>query len=85
MENGISALRLICGSTDLDTFKTRLEQMVSEIKALPKNPGVDEIFMPGEIEQRRRAGRKADGIELVEVVYNELKSLGEKYGVEFTL
>ena len=71
--------------TDLDTFKTRLEQMVSEIKALPKNPGVDEIFMPGEIEQRRRAGRKADGIELVEVVYDELKALGEKYGVEFTL
>ena len=69
----------------LDVFKTRLEQMKSEIKALPTNPGVSEIFMPGEIEQRRRTQRKAEGIELSDVVYEELRGLGEKYGTEFTI
>jgi len=66
---------------DVDVFKDRIEQMVSEIKALPKNPGVDEIFLPGEIEQRRRVQRKADGLELSAIVYEELKGLGEKYKV----
>ena len=69
----------------LDEFKTRVEQMIGEIKALPKNPGVDEIFMPGEIEQRRRKERKSEGVPLSAVVYEELKALGTQYGVAFTL
>lgn len=71
--------------TDLETFKTRVEQMRSEIKALPKNEGVSEIFLPGEIEQRRREERKKNGIALSDVVYEELKGLGEAYGVAFPL
>jgi LDH2 family malate/lactate/ureidoglycolate dehydrogenase len=69
---------------DVDMFKTRIGQMVSEIKALPKNPGIAEIFMPGEIEQRLRDERTANGLELSAIVYQELKDLGEKYGVPFT-
>jgi LDH2 family malate/lactate/ureidoglycolate dehydrogenase len=71
--------------TDLETFKTRLAQMIRDIKALPKNEGVSEIFLPGEIEQRRRAERKANGIPVEDVVYGELRDLGKKYGVEFDL
>jgi LDH2 family malate/lactate/ureidoglycolate dehydrogenase len=59
--------------------------MVSDIKALPRNEGVSEIFLPGEIEQRRRAERKADGIPVEDVVYEELRELGRKYGVGFGL
>ena len=70
---------------DIDVFKNRIEQMVSEIKALPKNPGTEEIFLPGEIEQRRRIQRKADGLELSGIVYEELKGLGEKYSVPFSI
>jgi LDH2 family malate/lactate/ureidoglycolate dehydrogenase len=59
--------------------------MISEIKALPKNPGVEELFVPGEIEQRRRKERKEKGIEISDVVYQELKGLGKKYNVSFYL
>jgi LDH2 family malate/lactate/ureidoglycolate dehydrogenase len=71
--------------TDLDVFKKRIGQMICDIKALPKNEGVSEIFLPGEIEQRRRAERKANGIPVEDVVYEELRALGQKYGVEFSL
>ena len=71
--------------TDLETFKKRLGQMIAEIKALPKNEGVTELFMPGEIESRRRAERKANGIPMEDVVYEELRELGKVYNVEFTL
>jgi LDH2 family malate/lactate/ureidoglycolate dehydrogenase len=69
----------------LETFKEKVEQIKGDIKALPKNPGVDTIFMPGEIEWNRAAERREQGIPLSDTVYKELKQLGEKYGVRFTL
>jgi LDH2 family malate/lactate/ureidoglycolate dehydrogenase len=71
--------------TDPDAFKKRVELMIRDIKALPRNEGVSEIFLPGEIEQRRRAERTANGIPVEDVVYEELRALGQKYGVEFSL
>jgi LDH2 family malate/lactate/ureidoglycolate dehydrogenase len=71
--------------TDLEVFKKRVGQMMSDIKALPRNEGISELFLPGEIEQRRRAERKERGIPVEDVVYEELRALGQKYGVEFTL
>jgi len=71
--------------TDLENFKKRLGQMITEIKALPRNEGVAELFLPGEIESRRRAERKANGIPMEDVVYEELRELGKTYKVEFTL
>jgi len=70
---------------DVDVFKTRVEQMAREIKALPKNPGVEEILMPGEPEQRRRRERKEHGIDMPLVVYEELKGLSDIYSVAFPL
>lgn len=67
--------------TDMAQFKACIDQMRSEIKALPKNDGVSEIFLPGEIEQHKKESAAANGIVLSEVVYNELKELGIKYGV----
>ncbi|MGE4352968.1 MAG: Ldh family oxidoreductase [Oscillospiraceae bacterium] len=66
-------------------FKARIDQLIKEIKALPTNPGISEIFMPGEIEQRRRKQRKAEGIDISDVVFNELAALGREYNVAFTL
>ncbi len=70
---------------DLDRFKERMQQMISEIKTLKKNPSVEEIFVPGEIEQRRRTERKNVGLDLHEVVYNEIRALCEEHGVSFIL
>lgn len=68
-----------------EEFKKRVDQIKQEIKALPRNPGVTEIFMPGEIEWKRAAERREKGIAVPETVYRELKQLGEKYHVDFDL
>ena len=65
----------------VDTFVDRLEAMISEIKALPKNPGVEEIFLPGEIETRKMAQAEKDGLVLSDVVYSELCGMAESYGI----
>ena len=67
---------------DLDTFKERMEQMIGDIKDLPKNPGVGEIFMPGEIEVGKKSAAMEGGIHLSDVVYQELLELGAANGVE---
>jgi LDH2 family malate/lactate/ureidoglycolate dehydrogenase len=70
---------------DPEIFKDRMEIIINEIKALPRIEGIAEIFLPGEIEQRMRKQRMLDGIDITDVVYQELKGLGEKYDVEFIL
>lgn len=69
---------------DLASFKDRMEQMSSEIKALPKNPDVDELFMPGEIEAICKEKTKANGIDVPAAVYQELKKLGEQFKIALT-
>ena len=69
----------------LEAFKKYLEQMIGEMKALPKTPGTEEIFMPGEIESRKRQKRQAEGLVLPDSVYEELKALSVQYQVDFTI
>ncbi|MGN0372421.1 MAG: Ldh family oxidoreductase [Enterocloster sp.] len=69
----------------LDRFKENIDQIIGEMKALPKNPGVEEIYMPGEIETRKRQDRRANGIQLSDSVYEELRVLAEQYHVDFTI
>jgi LDH2 family malate/lactate/ureidoglycolate dehydrogenase len=70
---------------EYEAYLSRITQLVDEIKGLPKSPDADEIFMPGEIEIRKREERKRDGIQLAESVYAELAELAQTYNVEFTL
>jgi LDH2 family malate/lactate/ureidoglycolate dehydrogenase len=69
--------------TDLDLFKKRIGKMVTDVKNLPKKEGISELFLPGEIECRRREERKKSGIPLSAFVYNELKDISAKYNVDF--
>ena len=68
-----------------EAFKKYVEQMIGEMKALPKTPGTEEIFMPGEIESRKRQKRQAEGLVLPDSVYEELKALSVQYQVDFTI
>ena len=65
----------------LDVFKSRLAQMVAEIKALPRIDGVAQLFVPGEIEQRNKDRQKVEGVDLPDLILDELKKLGATYQV----
>ena len=59
--------------------------MIREMKALPLSEGTEAIYMPGEIESLRRKERKEKGIMLSDSVYEELRTLADRYHVEFKL
>jgi LDH2 family malate/lactate/ureidoglycolate dehydrogenase len=67
----------------LPEFGQRMEALIAEIKACPPAPGHTEVFYPGEIEHRREAQSRREGIALGPAVADDLKKLGAEYDVHF--
>ena len=53
------------------------------MKNAEKADGVEEIFVAGEIEQRKYEKALKEGVDISDVVINELRSIGEETGVPF--
>lgn len=58
------------------TFPEQMSELVREIKATPRRPGVDEIRIPGERAARERILRRSRGIVLERKVVEAIKALG---------
>jgi LDH2 family malate/lactate/ureidoglycolate dehydrogenase len=71
----------ISAISDVDAFKTRMDQAVRYLKEGPKKPGVKEILVPGEIEANELQRQKAQGITYPVEVVDELRKLSEKVGI----
>jgi LDH2 family malate/lactate/ureidoglycolate dehydrogenase len=59
----------------LDDFKRDMSGMLARVKATPRQPGVDEIRLPGERAFRERARHRRDGIEIDRAIYDTLLAL----------
>lgn len=68
--------------SDRATYDRWLEGYVDWIKSSRKAPGFDEIFMPGEIEQRRRVTRERDGIMIAQPTWDQIMALANRLGVD---
>lgn len=65
----------------LEEFKKRTDEILDRIKNSPKAEGVNEIFIPGEIEKNNMKRAQDSGIELGNNVYADLVALANEYGV----
>ena len=73
-----------------DLYTTYAPLVFRRCKAVLRNEdeawdGVQEIFLPGEIELKMRQRRLAEGIPLPAVTLNELKNEGELCGIAYDL
>ena len=59
----------------VDVFKAKMKDFTDRIKGSKKNPGVEEIFLPGEIEYNRETAFRAGGIPLPEETRVDLERL----------
>ena len=55
--------------------------LVAELKKLPKAEGVTEILVPGELEDKTEAERRAGGIPLPAGTVQKLEIAGRRFGV----
>ena len=63
-------------------FKARVKDYVAEIKASKKAPGVQEIMVPGEPEQKAREKRLREGIPIADEVWAELEQVAKELKVD---
>lgn len=64
-------------------FKARMDHFIRDIKAAKRRPGVDEIFVPGEIDHRRETEYRQHGARLDAVIFDQLAELARKLGIDF--
>ena len=65
----------------LPDYLAQVERFCDGIKRAPPAPGVSEVLLPGEPEQRARAERMARGIELPEATWQSIEDLARGLGV----
>jgi len=70
--------------TNVQGFKAEVDTFTREIRKCPKAPGVDRIYLPGEIESEAASRLSEEGITVSDAVAADLKSLGAELGVDLT-
>ena len=61
-------------------YDAMMERYADHLKSSRRVPGVEEILLPGEIEQRRRAEREKTGVEVPEETWRQLTELATRLG-----
>lgn len=64
-------------------FEARMEQMIAEVKAVPRVPGCEEILYPGELEARSEARQQRDGLDLPAKSWSDLGEQAARLGVDW--
>ena len=65
-------------------FEARVQRLIDEVKDVPLAEGFDEVFYPGEVEDRAEtANRAAGGVVLAADSVADLRRLGEESGTRF--
>lgn len=62
-------------------FRAAVDAAIREMRNSERAPGVDRIYVPGEIEAELEARRRREGIPLAESVHRELVALAEHLGI----
>ena len=66
-------------------FRKQVAEMVTAIKRSPHMPEVDEIHVPGELEEKRRRDRHERGIPLAASTISLLQDLARRCGITAAL
>ena len=67
----------------LDQFKQRMDTMIDRFKQSPSAQGVEEIFMPGEPEEKAEKNRLITGIPVSSEIVDMLRQEAEEEDVPF--
>lgn len=68
----------ITAFTDVNQFKNHVDSLIGEVKNCPRQEGVDEIFLPGEPEFRKKERRLKEGIYIEDSTWNDIKALANQ-------
>jgi LDH2 family malate/lactate/ureidoglycolate dehydrogenase len=64
----------------MEQFKARMDELIDQIHASEKMPGVSRIYVAGEIEYELQSGRERDGVPIEESVLASLETVEQELG-----
>jgi uncharacterized oxidoreductase len=66
---------------DIADYKKEIQILIDWIKSSPTMPGVDKIYLPGEIEWEKRRQREAEGIPVEETTWADILAVADELKV----
>ena len=67
---------------DLESYQQEIEHLIEWVKSSPTLPGVQEIYVPGEIENQNQKQRLEHGIYIEHPTWAQLIKLSNSLGVK---
>ena len=71
----------ISAFTNLETFFENIQSEIKDLRNSPRSPGVDRIYLPGEIEWLKRKEHLEIGIPIPDSLVQELEKLAGDLGL----
>ncbi len=71
------------GFRPAEEFKKHMDNWIRRFRSAKTIPGQERVLIPGDPEREMEAVRKKQGIPLLEPVINDLKSLAERFDLDF--
>lgn len=69
---------------DRAEYDAMMETYVDSLKSCRRKPDVEEILLPGEIELRREAQRRTDGVSIPDETWRQLNELADRLGADLS-
>jgi LDH2 family malate/lactate/ureidoglycolate dehydrogenase len=69
----------------LSEFKARMDRLVDQYKDTRKKAGVDDVYLPGELEYRRKQDYRTNGIPLDQPTRDALRKEAEEAGIAYDI
>ena len=81
--NGIMVLAInIEDFIDLDSYEREVEELAKWVCSARPLPGFEQVYAPGDLEQKIRARLLVEGIDLPQPTWNEIGKVAAELGVE---
>ena len=83
--SGVGHLALaidIAATRPFEDFTADMGQLIAELKATPRRPGVEEVLYPGEPEARSDAALRTAGITLPAATADDLREQAKQIGIQ---
>ena len=69
---------------DRAEYDALMETYVESLKSCRRQPGVEEILLPGEIELRRDAQRRSEGVPIPDETWRQINELADRLGADLS-
>ena len=66
---------------DIDEYKKEVQRLIDWVKSSPTMPGVEQIYLPGEIEEKSRVKKEVTGIDIPDSIWNEIVKVANELKV----